>query len=394
MKRITRRELLQWSVILGVGVVAASCTPSPVSEIDTEEPTSAKVADPPTATRPQPTATPSPTQPTANETEEEVMSTTPQPTSTETEEEPTPTEGPRHQVALIRTSERKEGAQRALALLNAKGPEGERVLLKPNYNSADPAPGSTHNDVLRTIVDWLKKQGADDMVLADRSGMGQTRQVLEQKGIFSLGKELGFEVQVLDELEAEEWEMVQPPNSHWREGFPIARLARETPYIVQACCLKTHRYGGHFTLSLKNSVGLVAKVVPGQSTDYMSELHGSAHQRLMIAEINAAYTPDLIVMDGVEVFVRGGPARGEQVQANVVLASRDRVALDAVGVAILRHFGTTPEVSRGSVFEQEQISRAVELGLGAQGPKEIELLTEDEEGEAFAEQMREILSAS
>jgi uncharacterized protein (DUF362 family) len=98
-------------------------------------------------------------------------------------------------------------------------------------------------------------------------------------------------------------------------------------------------------------------------------------------------------MDSVEIFVKGGPARGERVEANVVLASRDRVALDAVGVAILRRFGTTPEVSRGSVFEQEQIARAVELGLGARGPEEIELLTEDEKGQAFAEQIQEILSA-
>lgn len=321
------------------------------------------------------------------------MPTTVQPTVTETEEEPKPTEKPRHGVALIRTSDRAEGVRRALALLGAGGPNGAGVLLKPNYNSADPAPGSTHNDVLRVLVDWLKSEGAGNMVLADRSGMGQTRQVMEQKGIFALSQELGFEVQVLDDLEAEEWELVRAPESHWQEGFPIARLARETPYIVQACCLKTHRYGGHFTLSLKNSVGLVAEVVPGQSTDYMSELHGSPHQRLMIAEINAAYTPALVVMDGVEAFVRGGPARGESVQANVVLASRDRVALDAVGVAILRHFGTTAEVSRGSVFEQEQIARAVELGLGAQGPEEMDLLTEDDEGASFAEQIWEILSA-
>jgi len=297
------------------------------------------------------------------------------------------------QVALIRTSDRTEGVRRALALLGADGPAGGKVLLKPNYNSADPAPGSTHNDVLRTLVDWLKERGATSIIVADRSGMGQTRRVMEQKGVFALAQELGFEVQVLDELEAEEWELIQPPGSHWRGGFPIARLAQETPYIAQTCCLKTHRYGGHFTLSLKNSVGLVAKYVPGQGYNYMDELHSSPHQRLMIAEINAAYTPDLIVLDGVEALVRGGPDRGELVQANVVLASRDRVALDAVGVAILRHFGTTPEVSQGTVFDQDQIARAVELGLGARGPEDIEILTEDEEGQTFTEQIRDILSA-
>jgi len=296
------------------------------------------------------------------------------------------------QVAMIRTSDRTEGVRRALALLDAEGPAGRDVLLKPNFNSADPTPGSTHDDVLRTLVGWLREQGASSIILADRSGMGQTRQAMEQKGIFALAQELGFEVQVLDELEAEGWKMVHPPGSHWRDGFPIARLAQETPYIVQTCCLKTHRYGGHFTLSLKNSVGLVAKHVPGQSYNYMQELHGSPHQRLMIAEMNSAYTPDLIVLDGVESFVKGGPARGEQVQANVVLASRDRVAMDAVGVSVLRHFGTTPEVSRGRVFDQEQIARAVELGLGARGPEKIEIITDDVESKGFAEQIQDILS--
>lgn len=60
------------------------------------------------------------------------------------------------------------------------------------------------------------------------------------------------------------------------------------------------------------------------------------------------------------------------------------MALDAVGVAILRHFGTTAEVSAGPVFGQEQIARAVELGLGVSGPAGIELVTGDDESAAFA----------
>ena len=67
----------------------------------------------------------------------------------------------------------------------------------------------------------------------------------------------------------------------------------------------------------------------------------------MIAETNAAYEPNLVVMEGVEPFVRGGPAEGRRVKPGAVLAGRDRVAFDPVGVAILRLFGTTPEVSRG-----------------------------------------------
>jgi len=111
----------------------------------------------------------------------------------------------------------------------------------------------------------------------------------------------------------------------------------------------------------------------------------------MIAEINTAYRPDLIVLDGVEALVEGGPARGKRVNAQVIMAGTDRVAIDAVGVAILRRFGTTPAVSRGGIFCQEQIARAVELGLGICGPEEIELITDDPASAAYAEEIVEIL---
>jgi uncharacterized protein (DUF362 family) len=61
----------------------------------------------------------------------------------------------------------------------------------------------------------------------------------------------------------------------------------------------------------------------------MRELHSSDYQRHMIAEINAVYQPDPVIVDGVEAFVTGGPAQGQLVEANVVLAGTDRVALDA-----------------------------------------------------------------
>ena len=155
--------------------------------------------------------------------------------------------------------------------------------------------------------------------------------------------------------------------------------------------IKTHRYGGHFTFSLKNSVRLVAKWVPGESYNYMDELHSSSDQRRMIAEINTVYEPDLVVLDGVAAFVEGGPTQGKQVQVNLILAGTDRVAIDAVGVAVLRHYGTTPEVSQGAIFEQEQIARAVELGLGVGSPDQIELITADADSVAYARQIQETL---
>ena len=294
-------------------------------------------------------------------------------------------------VAFVKTQDRASGVRAAIRLFDPGAFEGQHLFLKPNYNSADPTPGSTHDEVLRALVAALRARQAGTITVGDRSGMGDTRSVMQAKGLFEMAKELGFDVLVLDELDREGWVKQQFEGSHWKHGFAVARPALDADGIVQTCCLKTHRYGGHFTLSLKNSVGLVAKRVPGEGHDYMRELHTSLHQRLMIAEINTAYEPALIVLDGVEAFVKGGPAKGQKVDAGVILVGKDRIAVDAVGVAMLRHFGTTRAVQKGPIFEQPQIARAVELGLGVGSPDEIELVTGDNESAAYAAQIREIL---
>lgn len=295
------------------------------------------------------------------------------------------------QVAFVKTADRAAGVARAMDLLGLSRLGGKDFFIKPNFNSADATPGSTSEETLAAIVKKLKTLDAGPMTIGDRSGMGNTWEVMEKKKAFILGKELGAKVVVFDQLKADDWEHLKAANSHWQQGFAIPRIVRQAGGIVQTCCLKTHRYGGHFTLSLKNSVGLAAKTVPGNDYNFMHELHSSPDQRRMIAEINTAYKPDLIVLDGIQAFVNGGPDQGKLVTANVILAGTDRIAIDAVGVALLRHFGTTPEVSQGAIFEQQQIARAVQLGIGIGSPRQIELVTGDRESAEYAKAVRAIL---
>ena len=295
-------------------------------------------------------------------------------------------------VAFVKTTDRAAGVRRAIDLLGIQRFHGKDLFVKPNFNSADPTPGSTHEETLLALLRKLKAMGAGPLTIGDRSGMGNTREVMQKKRAFDLAKELDAKVVVFDDLTADDWEIIKQQDSHWQQGFALPRVVRRAGGIVQTCCLKTHRYGGHFTLSLKNSVGLAAKYVPGNSYNFMRELHSSPHQRHMIAEINAAYHPDLVVLDGVEAFVNGGPDQGKLVNANVILAGTDRVAVDAVGVALLRHFGTTPEVSQGAVFDQEQIARAVQLKIGVTSPNQIEILTDDRDSAEYAKQIRPLLN--
>ncbi len=294
-------------------------------------------------------------------------------------------------VFLVKTTDRHEGIKRLLDKFDLKDFNQKKVAIKANYNSADPFPASTHIQTLQYLVENLQEAGSSSVVLAERSGMGNTRRVLDKMGVLDLSDKLGFEAIVLDEEEKDAWIKIDGKDNHWMRGFYISRIFHDADKVVQTCCLKTHRFGGHFTLSLKNSVGLVAKRLPRSVYNYMGELHLSPYQRMMIAEINKHYKVDLVLMDGMKAFLNKGPERGLVTEPNLLLASKDRVAIDAVGVAILRHYGATSNVMKGCIFEQDQIKRAVELGIGVNSPDEINLIPLDKESQLTVDNLNNIL---
>jgi len=288
-------------------------------------------------------------------------------------------------VAVVSTNNRVYGVNKCIELLGINPINGKNVIFKPNFNTADPPPASSSMETVKQLILRLKEMGAESITLAERAGPANTSKVFQEKGLDPLSKDLGFYVVDLTEIPNDDYILKNPEGNHWKDGFLFAKIYDEAECIVETCCLKTHMYGGHFTIALKNAVGMVNK-------KNMTELHSSKYQREMIAEINSVYKPDLIVMDGVTTFVDRGPMEGTRVEANVFVAGTDKIAIDAVGVALLRILGTTPEVTSGPIFEQDQIKRAVELGLGVRSPKDIEFLTDSEESEKLVAQIKEKLA--
>lgn len=285
-------------------------------------------------------------------------------------------------ISLVRTSDRKHGVKTAIDLLRINPVTDRQVLIKPNFNTADPYPGSTHNDTLVNLVRHLRQMGASSLTIGERSGPPATVSVMEEKGIGEICRKNDVALINFEDLPSDQWVRMRPGQSHWKNGFDVARPVLEAECVVSTCCLKTHGYGGVFTMSLKLSVGITHK-------HNMAELHSSFRSmRKMIAEINQVYSPCLVVLDGIEAFVDGGPMTGKRKRADVILAGTDRIAIDAAGLAILRVLGSNAAIMGRRIFEQEQIARAVELGLGVSRPEDIELVTGDDESRSFAEKMK------
>lgn len=299
--------------------------------------------------------------------------------------EQTLTKNKKTKLALVKTRDRATGIRRAIDLLQVNPVQGQDVLLKPNFNTADPFPASTHNDTLIHLILQIKKMGSKSITIGERCGPPETADVLQKKGIYDLCKTHGVDLINFEELPTSGWVHIAPEKSHWLNGFDIAKPVIDSPCIVSTCCLKTHGYGGVFTMSLKLSVGMTHK-------GNMAELHASfKSMRKMIAEINQTYRPSLILLDGIDVFVDKGPSRGPMLPADVLLAGTDRIAIDAVGIAVLKELGSNKAIMDKKIFEQEQIERAVELGLGVSRPEDIEILTDDTAGKDYAEKVMKIL---
>ena len=293
----------------------------------------------------------------------------------------------RSRVCVAFGPDRREGTRKVIESFGMPMTKGKVVLVKPNFNTADLTPGSTHKDTLQTVIKMVQDGGPKKVFVGDRSGPAKTREVFQLKGVFEMAERLGFDCLIFDEMPKSRFEKISPPNSHWRDGFMIAKPVLEADVVITLCCLKTHGFGGHFTMSLKVTTGMVAGA-------NMRELHFSDHIREMIAEMNLAYGPKLIVMDGVEAFVDGGPMTGTRWQANLTLASDDRIAIDAVGVAALKMHGTIKAIQSKRIFEQDQIRRAVELGLGVASAQEIDLVPVDAGAMSVVGGLRDVLDTA
>jgi len=283
-------------------------------------------------------------------------------------------------VAIVKTADRESGIAKAVGLLGEINFSGKDIYLKGSYNSPDQFPATTHPDALGACVRWLRGKGAKSITLAERSGMGQTRDVLGKLGVIDKLRELDVAFLPLEELPPAEWRHIELAGSHWPNGIEAPSfLLRDDACVVQLCNLKTHRFGGDFSASLKNSIGFIAKYAAQDGRNYMKDLHNSHRQGAMIADVNQIYAPALIVMDAVQTFIDGGPEKGEKADSGIIAAAFDRVALDAVGLAILQHSGAESFRNLENIFYQAQIKRAVELNLGARSPGEIRIVFSDED---------------
>jgi uncharacterized protein (DUF362 family) len=250
----------------------------------------------------------------------------------------------------------RASVDRVIALLGHLGQaieRGDRVLVKPNFNSADPYPGSTDLVFLRAVLEILLEAGARVTVGESSGGVWRpTRNILRKLGMFDLMRDLGVEL-VAFEDRADDWVRIKI-DGDYLGAVSMPRSAYEADKIVYLPCMKTHSIA-RFSGALKLAVGFMH---PGERR----ALH-ARHLEQKVAEISMCWQPDLIVMDGRKAFVSGGPDRGQLAEPGLMLASGDLVAIDAEAMKVLLSYeGKNKLVA--DPWQSPQIVTALKHGLG------------------------------
>lgn len=237
---------------------------------------------------------------------------------------------------------------------------GQKVLIKPNVNSDDPAPGTTHPEALAEMVRLVKAKGAY-VIVGDRSNpQYKTLTAMKVTGMYDAAKDAGADEIV--GFENEEWVRVAPEKAeNWPNGFRIPKRLQEIDHIISLPVLHTHSITSH-SLAIKNLVGLI------DPADRML-FHASAKREEMIAEISLAIKPSLTVIDGTRAFIEGGPSDGKVAETKVYLASKDVLTADVFGVSLLKKNDAILRYE--DPWKSPQISHFFSLGLSQYTSDEI-----------------------
>ncbi len=279
--------------------------------------------------------------------------------------------GTKSRVAIVRKQNLQEMLERAIELAGGMEiPAKATVLIKPNQNSDDPFPATSNAATVAYLVNYIKRFHPEQVIVADASFAGflPSIRTMKQTGIFQAAQEAGAKVVGLEE---EEFITVMPEGAaHWERPFRISKLYMDADYVINQPVIKTHRYAG-YSMALKNTIGVI-------NNNDRPLMHRAADDRFrrMVAELNLARPPDFIVLDGQKAMVTGGPFSGQIREANLVIATKDMVAADAVGLAVLKYLGTTAKIENISVWDQLVLEYAGKIGLGARSRKEIELVSD------------------
>ena len=234
-------------------------------------------------------------------------------------------------VAKVGFTDYDGSVARALDLIGAgEGlPATGLVIIKPNLTNADGPPVTTHVAAAEAVYRYCAQRCGAEIAIGEGTGSGTTQQTYEANGYAELARRHG--IRLIDFNESPAVKLKRADAVQLKE-FYLPEIAREA-FIISLPVLKDHSFTGT-TISMKNMFGLAPAPYYRGSWN-KSRLHSpSTHKSVF--DVCLYKRPDLCVVDAA-VALTGMHLSGTRKKLELILASFDPVAVDAVGSRLLGH---------------------------------------------------------
>lgn len=270
-------------------------------------------------------------------------------------------------VAVVKKDTVREGVKEALKLLGGMEnfvKKGDIVALKPNVMAIMGQPAITDINVIAAVADLCFKAGAKEVRVIESPVCGMfAKHIFNAVGYIEPLEDIGVKLYYPEE---NDWVYLPVPKGVCLQNISIPRPLAEADVFITLPKAKTHEVT-QVTLSIKNSHGILPDVDKAKHHRLRKTPEGISSLYEKFADILAAKSPDLCVMDMFYAMEGQGPAFGELVEMGTIIAGANAVSVDSVCEYIM---GFDP-------MEVELTRISHERGLGVADLSQIEVIGED-----------------
>ena len=197
-----------------------------------------------------------------------------------------------------------------------------KILLKPNLvRKAEVSRAvMTHPVVMGAIARILYEHHYENVSAGDSCGIGMAKKVMEGTGMIERLEKYGVKICDFDSG-------TRTDIGGTRAKYMVmCDQVLKADAVINVCKMKTHALE-RITGAVKNIYGTVYGLHKAKGHTQFSDAHSFAG---MLVDLNRFVGPKLHIMDGITAMEGNGPTSGDPVDMNLILVSKDPVALDSV----------------------------------------------------------------
>ncbi len=250
-----------------------------------------------------------------------------------------------------------EAVKEAIELISGiKVSKDSKIIIKPNiFASAYSYQALTTNPkTIKAIIEYLIEKGVtkENITIAEQVQFGEAEKAFAKSGFSSLAKEFGVKL-----LDLSKTEFIEKEDSEIK--LEISKEFFNKDIIINVPVMKTH-----LLLGISGALENMSRIVSKKS---YKELEKNLPKAIKAIAILNKLIPKYLTIGDATIGMQGnGPAQyGEPAFLNMILASKDPVALDKIFQEI------------GLLRKVEHIETASKLGIGSADLVDIEVVGEN-----------------